>query len=147
MNPKLHVTVATVVQQEGRFLLVEELVNGNKVFNQPAGHVEHGESLVEAAVRETFEETGWHVEIDSLVAMYRWQSPDTDDTFFRFSFSGSALKYNDGSKLDDGILRTVWMTPDELQSIEPRLRSPMVLRCIEDYIANKRFPLDVLTDL
>ena len=147
MNPKLHLTVATIVEHDGKFLLVEEVVNGNAVINQPAGHVEHGESLVEAAIRETLEETGWHVDIDSLVSMYRWQSPETDDTFFRFSFCGSARKHEDTRELDDGILRAVWMTADELQAIEPQLRSPMVMRCIEDYRANKRYSLDVLTDL
>lgn len=147
MNPRLHITVATIVERDGKFLLVEEKVNGKTVLNQPAGHVEHGESLIDAAIRETFEETGWHVSIESLISISRWQTPDKRETFFRVAFRAKALEHDAQSDLDEGILRAVWMDSGELQAAEARLRSPMVLRCVRDYLDNKHYPLDLLIDL
>src|SRR5690606_29322192 len=116
MNPKLHLTVATIVECNNEFLLVEEMVGDSLVINQPAGHVENGESLVEAAIRETYEETGNQVEIESLISMYRWQHPDNGETFFRFAFCGRLLSKDANCRLDDGIVRALWMTHDQLEA-------------------------------
>lgn len=147
MNPKLHLTVATVVERDNRFLFVEERVGDELVINQPAGHVEHGESLVEAAVRETYEETGCEVKIESLISMYRWRHPENNETFFRLAFCGRLLSKDDHCRLDDGIVRALWMTHSQLEASRARLRSPLVLRGVEDYLDNRRYPLDLLIDL
>lgn len=147
MNPKLHLTVATIIERNAEFLFVEERVGESLVINQPAGHVENGESLVEAAIRETYEETGSQVEIESLISMYRWQHPDNGETFFRFAFCGKLLSKDANCRLDDGIVRALWMTHDQLEANRARLRSPLVLRGVKDYLDNRRFPLDLIIDL
>jgi 8-oxo-dGTP pyrophosphatase MutT (NUDIX family) len=147
MNANLHITVATVVEKDGKFLMVEEDSGGAIVINQPAGHVEDGESLIDAAVRETYEETGWRVQPTSVVSLYRWRHNVNAETFFRVTFNAKPLAYDNGSKLDDGILRAVWLGADELKQQPNRMRSPLVLRSIEDYLGNKRYPLDLLVDL
>ena len=147
MNPKLHLTIATIIERNNEFLLVEEMVGDNLVINQPAGHVENGESLVEAAIRETYEETGWQVEIESLISMYRWQHPDNGETFFRFAFCGKPVAMDRNCTLDHGIVRPLWMTRGQLEANQPRLRSPLVLRGIKDYLDNRRYPLDLIIDL
>lgn len=147
MNPKLHLTVATIIEHNNEFLLVEERVGDSLVINQPAGHVENGESLVEAAIRETYEETGCEVEIESLISMYRWQHPENDETFFRFAFCGKLLSKDANCRLDDGIVRALWMTHNQLEANQSRLRSPLVLRGVKDYLDNRRYPLDLLIDL
>jgi 8-oxo-dGTP pyrophosphatase MutT (NUDIX family) len=139
------VTVACVIPQDGRFLLVEENVRGELVLNQPAGHLEPHESLLDAATRETLEETAWSVELTHLVGVYQWASPDGH--FLRFTFAGVALSHDARRELDDGIVRALWMSRDELAASQHRLRSPMVLRGVDDYIAGKRVPLDVVTSL
>lgn len=144
---KPHVTVAALVEREGRFLMVEEEVDGAIVYNQPAGHLEQGESLTEAVIRETLEETGWHFLPTALVSIYRWMKPADGGTYLRFCFAGQCERHDPARPLDTGILRAVWMTPDELRQIAPQLRSPMVLRCIDDYLAGHRHPLDLLADL
>jgi len=138
------VTVACIVPQSGKFLLVEENVHGKLVLNQPAGHLEPDESLPAAALRETLEETGWSVELTHLVGVYQWANGD--DHFLRFTFAAQASRHDPMRKLDDGIVRMLWMTRDEIVA-SMRLRSPMVLRGVEDFIAGKRLPLDALTSL
>lgn len=140
-----HVTVAVVVEQDGRFLLVEEIgEKGTPVYNQPAGHVEKGESLQAAAIREAREETGWEVVLDHVVGLYVLPSPhDPEVTYYRICFAARATRHHPEQALDDGILRAVWLTPAELVNSD-RARSPLVPLCIADYRAGQRFPLDMI---
>ena len=137
------VTVATIVPRSGKFLLVEETVRGELVLNQPAGHLEAHESLHDAACRETLEETGWTVELDGLVAIYQW-SNGTDGHFVRFTFAARPVSHDASRRLDDGIVRACWLDRGEIAARQAQLRSPMVLRGIDDYIAGRRFPLDAV---
>jgi ADP-ribose pyrophosphatase YjhB (NUDIX family) len=139
------VTVACIVPQQGKFLLVEENVRGELVLNQPAGHLEPGESLVQAALRETLEETGWNVELTDLVGIYQWANGDGH--FLRFTFAAQARSHDPARELDAGIVHALWLTRDEIAASRPRLRSPMVLRGVDDFLAGKRLPLDALTSL
>jgi ADP-ribose pyrophosphatase YjhB (NUDIX family) len=144
---KPHATVATIVMRENRFLMVEESSDNQIVFNQPAGHLEDDESLMHAAIRETLEETAWHVDIEYLTGIYRWQHPDKDKTFLRFCFAATPVQHDPDRSLDEGIVSARWMSRDELTDKRPQLRSPMVLRCIDDYLAGNRYPLDILADV
>jgi 8-oxo-dGTP pyrophosphatase MutT (NUDIX family) len=144
---KPEVTVAAVTENDGRFLVVEERINRRLVFNQPAGHVEHGESLLKAVVREVREETAWRFEPASLVGVYLWRSPQSGVTTMRFAFCGSVDDHQAAQPLDHGIVRTHWLSPADLQQRKQRLRSPLVLRCIEDYLGGKRQPLDSVAHL
>jgi 8-oxo-dGTP pyrophosphatase MutT (NUDIX family) len=139
-NPEI--TVAAVAESGGRFLFVEERINRRLVINQPAGHVEPGETLLEAVVREVREETAWLFSARELVGVYLWRHPRTGRTTKRFTFTGTVTDHRDGQALDDGIVGTHWLTPAELREREPQLRSPLVLRCVEDYLAGRRMPLD-----
>ena len=139
------VTVACIVPQSGRFLLVEENVRGELVLNQPAGHLEPDESLHDAALREALEETGWSIELTHLVGVYQWKNGDGH--FLRFTFAANPMRHDAARELDTGILRTLWMTRDEIAASQARLRSPMVLRGVDDFLAGKRLPLDTLTSL
>jgi 8-oxo-dGTP pyrophosphatase MutT (NUDIX family) len=140
------VTVATVVVHDGRFLLVEEHTRTGLRLNQPAGHLETAETLVEAAVRETLEETGYHVAPTALVGIYRWQAPETRATYVRFAFAAEVVGHDPGRPLDAGIVRALWLDRDELSAWRDRHRSPLVLRCIDDFLAGRRLPLDVVTE-
>ena len=142
-----HVTVAAIVQQEGRFLLVEETVEDGIALNQPAGHLEENESLVQAVVRETLEETAWHFRPEALLGVYRWRSPGNQVTYLRFAFTGSLLRHEPERPLDHGILRTLWLTPAAIRQSVTSHRSPQVLRCVEDYLSGVRYPLSSLQDL
>jgi len=139
--PRPAVTVATVVERDGLFLLVEEETRAGRKLNQPAGHVEAGESLPSAAARETLEETGWSVMPTALVGIYRWAAPDTGATFVRFSFAGDAQEHDASRALDAGIVRAWWLSYEEIVARHGDHRSPLVLRCIDDYRAGKRWPL------
>lgn len=142
-----HATVATIVELDGRFLMIEEFINGNElVINQPAGHVERDETLFEAARRETLEETGWKVTLQSLLGLYVYRVPHRDLTFQRVTFIAKADHHIPDMTLDDGIVRAVWMTRDEVAANTDRLRSHLVLECIDDYIAGKTFPLSFIHD-
>lgn len=136
------VTVATVVPMDGRFLLVEETVHGRNVINQPAGHLEPDESLQAAAIRETLEETGWHVELDCLVGIQQWTSTASGSQFLRFTFAARALKHDPALPLDDGILRTLWLDRGEIAAEGERLRSPLILSSIDAWLGGRRLPLD-----
>ena len=142
-----HVTVAAVVERDGQFLLVDELVNGQRVLNQPAGHLDEGETLIDAVIRETLEETAWHFEPTALVGIYRWRHPQDRHTFLRVTFCGAVSNHDSGRNLDDGIVTSVWMTPSQLARSPQRLRSPMVLRCIQDYLSGARHSLSILSDI
>jgi len=141
---KPSVTVAAIVERDGHFLLVEEEAEGALVFNQPAGHWERGESLASACARETLEETGYTFAPRALVGVYRWHYEPADVTFLRFAFSGDVVAHDDGRALDKEILRAVWMTPEEIRSVAPRHRSPLVQRCVDDYLAGRRYPADLI---
>ena len=145
MQWKPNTTVAAITEQDGRFLLVEELINGNIVFNQPAGHLEQGETLIEAVKREVLEETAWEFEPKSLVGVYLYPNPQQEDiTYLRFCFFGHCINEHEGQALDEGILRAVWQTPEEIEKERERLRSPLVLRCIYDHLNGNSYPLDLL---
>jgi ADP-ribose pyrophosphatase YjhB (NUDIX family) len=141
---KPNVTVAAVIERDGKFLLVEEETLQGLRFNQPAGHWEANETLIDASIRETLEETAYDFEPQHLTGIYRWHAPESDTTYLRFAFSGNATSHHPGLKLDKGIVRAVWLTPDEIRASRNLHRSPLVLRCCEDYLAGKRYPLDIL---
>jgi ADP-ribose pyrophosphatase YjhB (NUDIX family) len=141
---KPHVTVAAVVQRDGKFLLVEEETENGLAFNQPAGHLEEGESLVDAVVRETLEETAYHFKPTHLVGIYNWQHPTKGITYLRFAFAGELRGYEAGRQLDEGIIGARWLMLDEVQATQARHRSPLILCCIEDALAGKAWPLDLL---
>lgn len=141
-----HLTVATVVVRDGRYLLVEESPHGAAVFNQPAGHVEAGESLVEAAMRETLEESGFRVRITDLLGVYVWTSPLSGASYYRFAYAGEITGQAAPGALDSDIDALHWLTLEEIRARRKQLRSPLVLRCVEDHAAGKRFPLDLVFD-
>ncbi|GEC95899.1 NUDIX hydrolase [Zoogloea ramigera] len=141
---KPNVTVAAVVERDGRFLVVEEETDDGLRFNQPAGHLEKGESLVAAAAREALEETAHCFRPEFLVGIYQWPKPGSDITYLRFAFGGSVEGFEPERRLDDGIVRAVWLSLDELRATRERHRSLLILQCCEDYLAGRRFPLDLL---
>ena len=144
---KPNVTVAGIIEQDGKFLLVEEDTADGMLFNQPAGHLEQGESLLAAATREVLEETAYSFVPTGLLGVYHWQHPKKDITYLRFAFIGEITGHDATQPLDSGILRACWLTPDEIRSNAGRHRSPQVLTCVEHYLAGQRFPLSVLTHL
>lgn len=144
---KPNTVVATIVEQDGRFLFVEEEADGRAVFNQPAGHLDPGETLLDAARRETLEESGWHVEPTGLVGIYLVEPPGSSITYQRFCFRARALRHDPARALDKEIIRAVWLTRDELVDERARHRSPLVLRCVDDYIAGHNYPLALIHDL
>lgn len=141
------VTVATLVPRDGRLLMVEERVRGETVINQPAGHLEPDESLLEAAVRETLEETAWEIRPTSLVGLYQWQAPETGRHYLRVAIAGEPVRHHPEQTLDEGILRALWLSPTELQAEAARHRSPLVWKVVEDYLAGRRLSLDALNQL
>ena len=149
---KTSVTVAAVIERGGRFLLVEEETREGLKLNQPAGHLDPGESLVRAVIRETLEETAHSFEPRALLGCYLARSltaasaqrPEGDVTYVRFAFTGDLGALDSGRPLDTGIVRTVWLSADEIRACPERHRSPLVLACVEDYLAGKRFALDAL---
>lgn len=141
------VTVATIVPRAGKFLLVEEIVRDELVLNQPAGHLEPDESLHAAALRETLEETGWTVELTDLIGVYQWSSADGAHQFLCFAFAALPIAHDAQRALDAGIVRALWLTREEIAAQAARLRSPMVLGNVDDWLAGRRFPLSVLTAL
>ena len=141
---KPDVTVAAIIEQDSRFLLVEEETERGILFNQPAGHWEPDETLAEGTAREVLEESGYDFEPQYLLGVYCWHAPASDTTYLRFAFGGQILAHHPERALDDGIIRAVWLTADEIRSTQARHRSPLILRCVEDYLAGKRYPLDLI---
>jgi ADP-ribose pyrophosphatase YjhB (NUDIX family) len=141
------VTVACVVAVGDRFLMVEEAVNGRIAYNQPAGHLDDGESLTAAAVRETLEETGWTVELQHLIGVHQWRSTEHGEAVVRFSFAARAISHAPDRPLDTDIRRALWLTRAEIAALGDRLRSPMVLLSIDAWLAGRRLPLDTLSYL
>ncbi|HUW37966.1 MAG TPA: NUDIX hydrolase [Rhodocyclaceae bacterium] len=138
-----NVTVAAVIERDGRFLLVEEETPEGIRLNQPAGHLERGESLIAACIRETLEETAWHFVPTALVGIYLWPRPQGDITYLRFAFCGE-LGAHEERALDTGILRALWLTPEEIAAARERHRSPLVMQCLADHRAGRRYPLELL---
>ena len=147
MNRAPRTTVAAIVEQDGRFLLVEEETGDGRVLNQPAGHVEHNESLIAAVIRETLEETAWTFHPKGLVGVYQWRLRLGTPSFFRFCFWGELTARLENRALDPDILRTLWLTRNEIADPSRILRTPMVTRCIDDFINGKRFSLDILNEV
>ncbi len=140
------VTVATLAVDDGRLLCVEERVGGRLVINQPAGHLEPDESLADAAVRETLEETGWTVRLTAFVGAYQWKA-ESGRHYLRFAFAGDPVAHDPQRRLDDGIVRALWLSPSELEEAGDRHRSPLVWRAAADFLAGRRFPLSMLNQL
>jgi 8-oxo-dGTP pyrophosphatase MutT (NUDIX family) len=141
------VTVAAVAERDGEFLFVEERAGGRVVLNQPAGHLEDGETLIEAVARETLEETGWIFVPEAVIGLYVWQPESGPRSFLRISFAGRLTAHDPHRPLDRGILRTRWLNRSQLAALQPRHRSPLVARCVDDYLAGVRYPLDLLSHL
>lgn len=139
-----HITVATVIEDDGRFLFVEEFKAGRMVLNQPAGHLEANESLREAAVRETLEETGWNVELTALLGIYLYTAPSNGVTYQRVCFSARPVRHDAERELDNDISGITWLTRDELATQPERWRSELVLQCVDDYLAGISGPLELL---
>ncbi len=146
MSLKLDVTVAAIAEREGRFLFVQERAARRIVLNQPAGHLEDGESLLDAVVRETREETGRRFAPEAITGLYLWRNP-IGRTVFRIAFSGTVGARDAAAKLDRAIIRTVWLDREQAGARHQELRSPLVLRCIDDYLHGARYPLALLSQL
>lgn len=142
-----HMTVAAVIEDAGRFLMVEEMAEGRRVYNQPAGHLEPGERLVDAVVREVLEEARTHFVPEKVIGIYRWVNPASGHTHVRVAFAGRATGTDPGRALDAPILDTAWWTHEELRALGTALRSPLVLGCVEDYLGGAAYPLALLRDL
>jgi 8-oxo-dGTP pyrophosphatase MutT (NUDIX family) len=144
-----HATVATIVEKDGLFLLVEEsrLINEQGdfgiVYNQPAGHIDEGESITAAAIRETFEETRWQVALKHLIGIYIYTAPANGVTYHRYCFAAEAISHHTENTLDDGILDAKWLSWDEIQQLD-NLRSPLVKRCFQDHMEGKQYPLELI---
>ncbi len=145
MHQLPHITVATIVERDGKFLMVREKSEGRLVYNQPAGHVEPNESLLEAALRETLEETGWQVNLEQMLGIYQYTSPDNGITYIRHCFIASAIALQSDRELDEDIVEAAWLSLTELEECEAgEMRSPLVLRVIRDYLSGAAYPLDIV---
>jgi ADP-ribose pyrophosphatase YjhB (NUDIX family) len=139
-----HVVVAAIVEHEGRFLFIEEDIGGRTVLNQPAGHWEPGETLQQAVVRETLEEAAWHVEPFGLLGVYTHRAEEVGLEFLRFAFLARPRRHEPERPLDAGILRALWLSPEELANSPIPHRSPLVSRCLQDALAGHCFPLHMI---
>jgi 8-oxo-dGTP pyrophosphatase MutT (NUDIX family) len=139
------VTVAAIIERGGKFLLVEEHTDHGVLFNQPAGHLDPGESLVEGAAREALEETAYAFRPTAMLGVYQYHYAPGDVTYLRFAFTGEITGHDANRRLDEGIIRAVWFTPEEIRDVSSRHRTPLVMRCVDDYLAGKRYPLGLLT--
>jgi 8-oxo-dGTP pyrophosphatase MutT (NUDIX family) len=144
MSWALHVTVATIVEQDDRYLLVHEHSEENLVYNQPAGHLEPNETLAQAAIRETMEETGWLVEPTAILGCTLFTSPYNQVTYYRTTFIAKAISHDPKLALDDGIIEAVWLSYEEILEKKAEMRSPVVLQDIEKYRSGQRISLDAI---
>ena len=144
---KPHATVAAIIERDNKFLIVEEIIQGQHLYNQPAGHLDPDESLIDAVIRETREESAWQFIPDAITGIYLWKQPDTGESFLRVAFCGPCKNHDPDQELDDGIIHAIWKSREELVQQPDKLRSPMVINCIDDYLAGKRYPLDMLIDV
>lgn len=145
-RPPPAVTVAAVVADQGRLLMVEERIQGRLVLNQPAGHLDPGESLAAAAVRETVEETGWQIALEAFIGAYQWTAPGGRE-YLRFAFAAVPVAHDPGRPLDRGIVRALWLAPDALRDQAGRHRSPLVWQVVSDWLDGRRYPLDLVARL
>ncbi len=143
---KPHVTVAAIIERNDRFLMIEESCNGRVVINQPAGHLEEGESLQEAVIRETLEETAWSVRPTAITGIYQWVTPHSQKTYLRVCFIAECLEQHQ-RLLDKDILQVMWLSRDKIAQCSDQLRSPMVMQCIDDYLAGKCYPLTLVNHI
>jgi len=141
---KPNVTVAAVIADEHRFLLVEEETSQGIRYNQPAGHLEPDESMLAAVIRETREETAWGFTPTALLGVYQYRHPGEDVTYLRFAFTGDVADHQPQRPLDAGILRALWMPLAEIRASRDLHRSPLLLQCVEDYLSGQRYPLDLI---
>ena len=141
-----HVTVAAIIEKDGRFLVIEEHTSAGLRINQPAGHLEAGETLVDAVVREALEETAHRFEPEAIVGAYmtHFARPGRDVTYLRFTFCGKSLGEEAGRALDEGIVRAMWLSADELRASVDRHRTPLVMKCVDNYLSGRRVPLDFI---
>ena len=145
MRWKANVTVAAVIEKEGKFLMIEEQADGAAcVINQPAGHLEENESLLHAAAREVLEETAWEFDAEYLLGVYLYPSPDNGITYLRVCYAGRATQHHPERELDEGIIQALWLSPEEIEERKNELRSPLVRQCVDDYLAGKRYPLEII---
>lgn len=142
-----HLTVAAVAENDGRYLVVREYIDGEEHINNPAGHIENGESPIEATVREVREETGYEFVAEALGGIYLWRKPDNGETFLRINVIGLCTGHDPDAPLDEGIIGPEWFDLDQLRSRSNRMRSPLVMRSFEEYRAGIRYPLDVISTL
>ena len=143
MPDKIHLTVATVIEKDSKFLMVKETKFGVQVINQPAGHVEPGEDILQTAIRETMEETGWEVSIRGFLGISTHFAEANGVTYYRLSFVAQAVRFDETAVIDSDIDEALWMSLDEIKANRASLRSTMVLDCIEDYRAQRIFPLEI----
>jgi ADP-ribose pyrophosphatase YjhB (NUDIX family) len=142
---KPNVTVAAVVERDGKFLLIEEQTERGLRYNQPAGHLEPNESLIEGAIREALEESAYHFVPRALVGVYHFRDSANGVTYMRFAFTGELAGHEANRELDRGIVRALWLAPEDIRANQDRLRTPLVLRCVDDYLAGRRYPLDLIS--
>lgn len=143
MPDKIHLTVASIIVKDNRYLMVKEIDNGQLVINQPAGHVEPGEDIIDAAVRETYEETGWRTEINGFIGIYSSKSPTTDITYYRLAFTAEALSQDKQAIIDPDIDEVVWLSSKQIRQNTKQLRSQLVIDCLNDFEQGKIFPLEI----
>ena len=142
---KPNVTVAAVIERDGKFLLIEEETARGARYNQPAGHLEPDESLVAGAIRETLEESAYHFAPRALLGVYQYRNQSNNIAYMRFAFTGEITGHDEGRALDAGIIRAVWLTAEEIRACGERHRTPLVMRCVEDYLAGRNYPLDLIS--
>ncbi len=140
-------TVSAVVERDGRFLIVEERSSGVVVMNHPGGHIESGESPEQAVVREALEETGCKITVGEMLGIYLWIHPQTRQQYLRIAYVGNYVSHDESRVLDDGVYAIHWLTPADIRQRMQRLRSPMVMRCVEDYLAGRRQPDSFLASM
>jgi len=147
MTLSLELTVAAIACRSNRFLMVEEMVGNSQVINQPAGHVEPGESPYDAVIRETLEESAWRFVPEAITGIYLWHHPSNGKSFLRVAFCGRCTDHQPERSLDDGILRTLWLSRESLIEKGGQLRTPMVIRSIDDYLNGVRLPCDTIQSM
>ncbi len=143
---KPNVTVAAIIEQNGKYLLVEESPDGTDIrLNQPAGHLESGESILHACSREVLEETGYTFQPEALTGIYHWHAPFNNTTYLRFAFSGRITGFDPTRELDSEIIHATWFSLNQIRTNQASHRTPLVMQCIEDYLTGKSYPLAILT--